>query len=143
MCIRDSLYTAQLRALNDERVREACIFMSNQSPAIEDEPFNCKKLLERCSTLQTVRGVISRVKRFIELLKCRVRRENLPDVTLPLSTAEVDYADTLLCRTAQQQFLSKELIALCDGSKLPRGSVLRERVFEHSTQVLRRNYART
>ena len=63
-----ALYTAQLHALNDERVQEARIFMSNQSPAIEDEPFNCKKLLERCSTLQTVRGVISRVRRFLEVL---------------------------------------------------------------------------
>ena len=121
-----ALYTAQLRALHDERVQEACIFVSNQSAEIVDEPFNCKNLLEQCSTLQTVRGVISRVRRFIEVLKCRVRRGNLPDVTSPLSPAEVDYADTLLCRTTQQQVLSKELIALRDGSKLPRGSVLQD-----------------
>ena len=46
-------YTAQVRAIHDERVQEACIFMSNQSAEIVDEPFNCKELLERCSTLQT------------------------------------------------------------------------------------------
>ena len=88
-----------MKPLHEERVQEACMFMSNQSAEIVDEPFNCKELLERCSTLQTIRGVISRVRRFIEVLKCRVRRENLPDVTKPLSPSEVDYADTLLCRT--------------------------------------------
>ena len=120
-----ALYAAQLHAQREEQLREASVFTSTLTAEIVDEPFNCRKLLERCSTLQTVRGVITRVRRFIVLLKSRVRHGAVPNMTGPLTVHEVNYADLLLCRATQQQLLAKEVIALREDKKLPKGSVLR------------------
>ena len=134
-----TLYAAQLQAQREELIREASVFTSTQSAEIVDEPFNCRKLLERCSNLLTVRGMITRVRRFIALLKSRVRHDEAPDMTGPLTVLEVNYADLLLCRATQQQHLAKEVDALRDDKKLPKGSILRDLpvYFDADTGVIR------
>ena len=122
-----SLCTPLNSKLNEKSsLGKASVFTSTQSAEIVDEPFNCRKLLERCSNLQTVRGVITRVRRFIALLKSRVRKNEAPNMSGPLTVLEVNYADLLLCRATQQQLLAKEVDALRDDKKLPKGSMLRD-----------------
>ena len=133
-----ALYAAQLQALDRERTLEASVFKSTQKEEV-DEPFNCRKLLERCSSLHSVRGVITRVRRFVELLRRRARKEECPDMTAPLTVEEVNQADKLLCRATQLQHLAKEVAALRADKGLPRGSVLKDlpAYFDSATGLIR------
>ena len=133
------LHTAQLIALQAEAAREQSVFTSSQVQPFTDEPFNCPRLLKRCSTLRTVRGVITRVRRFVERLKCLVRKEPPPSMTAPPSLTEIQAADLLLCRATQQQYLAREFLALRADDKLPKGSVLRDLpvYYDPDTNVIR------
>ena len=121
-----TLFATQVLALREEDAQVASAPSSTVVEELLDEPFNCKKLLERCSTLRIVRGVVTRVRRFVKRLICLVRKEKLPDMTAPLTQQEVNYADELLCRATQQQLLSGEIAALREDKKLPKGSVLKD-----------------
>ena len=134
------LHGKQLLALRAEQLEEARVFSSTeaQKEAV-DVPFNCSNLLKRCSNLRTIRGVITRVRRYVEKLKCLVRKKGLPDMNTPLTREEVHYADLVLCRATQQQHLADEVSALRAGTKFQKGSILKDLpvYFDADTNVIR------
>ena len=99
-----ALYAAQLQAQDRERKLEASVFKSTRTEEKVDEPFNCQKPLERCSLLHSVRGVITGVRRFVELLRRYAWKDECPDMTAPLTADEVNL---LLCHATQQQHLAR------------------------------------
>ena len=127
-----ALYAAQLQAQDRERKLEVSVFKSTRTEEKVDEPFNCQKPLERCSSLHSVRGVITGVRRFVELLRRHAWKEECPDMTAPLTAVEVNQADLLLCHATQQQHLAR-------GRRVARGQEAPQGIrVEGSPGVLRR-----
>ena len=110
------LYFTQLRALESSSTDQA---MAVQEVSAPDE-LGLGRLLEACSSLQTVRGVITRLKRLAQKIKGQ------PVSQSALSQKEVEYADLLVARFSQEKHLSSELTALKQDEDLPKGSVLKD-----------------
>ena len=127
------LYFAQISAMKYESVvANRAQAMAAQETAYQD-PLGLAGLLERCSSLQTIRGVITRIKRLAKKAKGQGFSQSPP------SHAEVEYADMLMASFAQQKHLSSEVLALKNNAKLPKGSVLKDLpiYYDHDDQVIR------
>ena len=114
------LYFAQIKAMKFEAsVANQAQAMAVQESTHQDD-LGLGGLLERCSSLQTIRGVITRIKRLAQ----KARGQQLSQS--PPSHEEVEYADMLLASFTQQKHLSKEIAAFKNDDKLPKGSVLKD-----------------
>ena len=130
------LYFAQLKAINSESInanKAQVLAAQEASPA---DPFNLAYFLEKISSLQKIRGIIIRAKRYVERLAKLVRKEtDIPEPDAPLSAKDVVFADNVLARFAQNQHLSKELSALSNDQRLPKGSVLKDLPVYYDTET--------
>ena len=77
-------------------------------------------MLKDCSSLQTVRGVITRIRRLAAKAKGEAHR------LTPPNGKEITFADNLLIRYVQQSTLQKEFSALKEGESVQKGSVLKD-----------------
>ena len=93
--------------------------MATQETSDRD-PIGLGRLLKDCSSLQMVRGVITRIKRLAN------KARELPMAQTALSAKEVEFADNLLAKHAQRQSLSKEIELLKEGKPIQKGSVLKD-----------------
>ena len=84
------------------------------------DPLGLGRLLKDCSSLQTVRGVITRIRRLAAKARGEAHR------LTPPNGKEITFADNLLIRYVQQSTLHKELSALKEGKGVHKGSVLRD-----------------
>ena len=114
-----NLYFTQLKALKQETVANKAHVLAAQETVVQD-PIGLERLLRDCSTLQTVRGIVTRIKRLAQ------RAKGLPNQQSTLSAKEVEFADILLAQHAQKQHLSKEIAALKEGKQIHKGSVLKD-----------------
>ena len=114
------LYFAQIQALKYESADANTAKAMAIQEAINKDELGLEGLLERCSSLQTIRGVITRIKRLAQKAKGQELSHS------PLTPQEVEYADTLLARFTQQKHLSQEMEALRDDTKVPKVSVLKD-----------------
>ena len=114
-----SLYFAQLQALRKEASAQATHVMAAQEDPVHD-PVGLGRLLKDCSSLQTIRGVITRCKRLAN------KARKLPMSLSPLTTKEVEFADNLLAQHAQKQHLAKEIELLKQEKQVQKGSILKD-----------------
>ena len=113
-----NLYFAQLQALREEGKAQKSHALTAQK-VVDHDPIGLERLIQDCSSPQTIRGVITRIKRLA--LKAR----KLPMPLTPLTAEEVHFADTLLARHAQRK-LTKEVELLKEGKQIQKGSVLKD-----------------
>ena len=114
------LYFSQLRALEHETAALSKVNVLAAQDAAPKDPIGLDRLLSSCSSLQTVRGTLARIKRLAKKAKGQ------PVFRSALTPEEVEFADILLARFMQEKHLAKELTALKDGNQLPKGSLLKD-----------------
>ena len=98
-----------------------------------DKPSVVTALLQRVSSLQKVRNILIRIKRWAR----KARGGNISSE--PHSCDEIEQADLIIARSSQEKDLNKEIAALEDGKPLPKGSVLRNLpvTYDSANRVLR------
>ena len=126
------LYFAQIKALSQEAsVPQGHALAAQKAP--DQDPLGLERLLKDCSSLQTIRGVITRIKRLAQKAK------GLPMAQSTLSAQEVEFANTLLAQHAQKQNLEKEIELLKEDKPIPKGSILKDLpvYYDNSDQLVR------
>ena len=115
-----NLYFSQLKALKYESnaTKKADVFTVQEN--VPSDPLGLARLLENCSSLQTIRGTLTRIKRLAQKTK------GLPVSQATPTREEVEFVDLLLARFIQTKHLAKETEALKNGDQIPKGSVLKD-----------------
>ena len=84
------LYFSQLKALEHETAEVSKVNVLAAQETAPKDPIGLGRLLGNCSSLQTIRGAITRIKRLAKKAKGR------PVLQSALTPEEVDFADILL-----------------------------------------------